>query len=217
VVEVIPELVPSEMEVDPGTMVWGLVWETVSGRSPLERLEECLAQPDTELLLGTALPAQACNDETVGRRLDRLSAIGTMKRCTAGAGRAATLCGVAKRHGPFDPTSRRVSGEYARPEAREGPFTLTQGDSQAKRPDRKPCVLATLWVDRAGPLWGEPHAGNAVDNTVTHTRLSTLAPFLAPPGVAPGAYTSVAAAALVTEANLAARGDPCCSSRLPAP
>jgi hypothetical protein len=34
-VEVINQLVPTEMEVDPGTVVLGMVWDTLSGRSPL--------------------------------------------------------------------------------------------------------------------------------------------------------------------------------------
>jgi transposase len=215
-VEVINELVPSEMEVDPGTMVLGLVLDTLSGRSPLYRLEEFFAQHDTELLLGKALPAQAFNDDTVGRMLDRLYEIGTMKLFTACAVRADTLFGLDKRHVHFDTTSMSVYGDYALPEDREVPFTITHGYSKDKRPDLKQFVLATLCVDRAVPLWGEPHDGNASDKTVNNTLLSTLATCMAQHGVAPGAYTYVADAALVTEENLAALGDTCFISRLPA-
>jgi hypothetical protein len=45
-------LVPTEMQVDAGTIVLGLVLDTLSGRSPLYRLEEFFAHQDTELLLG---------------------------------------------------------------------------------------------------------------------------------------------------------------------
>jgi uncharacterized protein DUF4277 len=126
-VEVIHALVPSEMAVDPGTMVWGLVLDTVRGRSPLYRLEECFAPHDTERLLGKARPAQACNDETVGRRRDRLDEIGTMQRFTAWAVRAETLLGLDTRHVHVDPTSMRVYGDDALPADREVPFTITQG------------------------------------------------------------------------------------------
>ena len=51
---------------------------------------------------------------------------------------------------------------------------------------------------------------------MNHTLLSAIATFLAQPGVAPGASIYVAAAALVTEAKRAARGDPLCLPRLPA-
>src|SRR5215467_8122152 len=71
-VGLINHYVPTEMNVDAGTIVLGLVFDTLSGRSPLYRLEEFFAQQDTELLLGKALPAHAFNDDTVGRVLDRL-------------------------------------------------------------------------------------------------------------------------------------------------
>ena len=47
VVEVINQLVPTEMGIDPGTIVLGMILDTLSGRSPLYRLEEFLAHQDT--------------------------------------------------------------------------------------------------------------------------------------------------------------------------
>ena len=82
--------VPTEMDVDVGTIVLGLVLDTLSGRSPLYRVEEFFAAQDTELLLGKAVPASAFNDDAVGRVLDRLYDLGTMKLFTACAVRAAT-------------------------------------------------------------------------------------------------------------------------------
>src|SRR5262245_61148120 len=70
---------PTAMEVDAGTVVLALVLDTLSGRSPLYRLEEFFAQQDTELLLGKAIPPQALNDDTAGRVLDRLYDFGTMR------------------------------------------------------------------------------------------------------------------------------------------
>lgn len=84
------------------------MWETFSGRRPLERLEAFLAQQDPARLLGQGLPAQALTDETVGRVLDRLSAVGTMTRFTACAVRAAQVFGVAQRAGHVAPTAVRV-------------------------------------------------------------------------------------------------------------
>jgi transposase len=71
-------------------------------------------------------------------------------------------------------------------------------------------------VDRAVPLWGTPHDGNASDKAVNNTLLSDIATFLAQHGVAPGAYIYVADAALVTEENLTALGDTLFITRLPA-
>src|SRR6266849_4550121 len=38
VVEVINQLVPTEMDIDPGTIVLGMILDTLRGRSPLYRL-----------------------------------------------------------------------------------------------------------------------------------------------------------------------------------
>src|SRR6059058_2419509 len=66
-VEAINQIVPTEMAIDPGTIVLGLILDTLSGRSPLYRLEEFFAHQDTALLLGKALTHGTFNDDTVGR------------------------------------------------------------------------------------------------------------------------------------------------------
>jgi hypothetical protein len=96
-VEVVNQVVPTEMDIDPGTIVLGMILDTFSGRSPLYRLEAVFAQHDTELLLGKAVPAEGFNDDTVGRVLARLYEAGTTKLCTACAVRADQVCGFDKR------------------------------------------------------------------------------------------------------------------------
>jgi transposase len=219
VVEVINQLVPTEMAIDPGTIVLGMILDTLSGRSPLYRLEEFFTHQDTALLLGKGVPPEAFQDDTVGRVLERLYATGTMKVCTACAVRADRVFGFDKRYVHFDTTSITVYGDYLPPEEtpeQEVPFRLTYGYSKDKRPDLKQFGFATLCVARAIPLWGKPEDGNASDKTVNNTLLSDIATFLAQHGVAPGAYIYVADAALVTEDNLAALGDTLFITRLPA-
>ena len=219
VVEVINQLVPTEMAIDPGTIVLGMILDTLSGRSPLYRLEEFFTHQDTALLLGKAVPPEAFQDDTVGRVLERLYAVGSMKIFTACAVRADQVYGLDKRYVHFDTTSISVYGDYRPPEAAEesvAPFRITYGYSKDKRPDLKQFVFSTLCVDRAVPLWGKPEDGNASDKTINNTLLSTIATFLATHGVAPGAYIYVADAALVTEDNLAALGDTLFITRLPA-
>jgi transposase len=218
-VETINQLVPTEMAIDPGTIVLGMILDTLSGRSPLYRLEEFFTHQDTALLLGKAIPPEAFQDDTVGRVLERLYATGTMQVFTACAVRADRVFGFDKRYVHFDTTSITVYGEYRPPEEAgesEVPFRITYGYSKDKRPDLKQFVLSTLCVDRAVPLWGKPEDGNASDKTVNNTVLSNIATFLATHGVAPGAYIYVADAALVTEDNLAALGDTLFITRLPA-
>jgi transposase len=215
-VSLINHYVPTEMNVDAGTVVLGLVLDTLSGRSPLYRLEEFFAQQDTELLLGKALPAHAFNDDTVGRVLDRLYDFGTMRLFTACAVRAATRFGLERRYVHFDTTSRSVWGAYQGAETQDLPFQVTYGYSKDKRPDLKQFVLSMLCVDRAVPIWGKPEDGNASDKTLNATLLSEIAQLLAHYGVQRGAYIYIADAALVTEDNLAALGDTLFITRLPA-
>lgn len=220
-VEVINQVVPTEMAIDPGTIVLGMILDTLSGRSPLYRLAEFFTHQDTALLLGKPVAPSAFDDDTVGRILDRLYDTGTMKVFTACAVRADQVLHFDKRYVHFDTTSVRVYGEYLPSEDPQdqqvaAPFTITHGYSKDKRPDLKQFVFSTLCVDRAVPLWGKPHDGNASDKTVNNTLLSDIAAFLAQHGVAPGAYIYVADAALVTEDNLAALGDTLFITRLPA-
>src|SRR5262245_28620654 len=215
-VSLINHYVPTEMAVDAGTVVLALVLDTLSGRSPLYRLEEFFAQHDTALLLGKAVPPQALNDDTAGRVLDRLYDFGTMRLFTACAVRAAMRFGLERRYVHFDTTSRSVWGEYQFAETQDLPFQVTYGYSKDKRPDLKQFVLSTRCVDRAVPIWGKPEDGNASDKTLNTTLLSEIAQLLAQYGVQPGAYISMADAALVTEDNLAALRDTCFITRLPA-
>ena len=215
-VSLINHYVPTAMDVDAGTIVLGLVLDTLSGRSPLYRLEEFFAHQDTELLLGKALPPQAFTDDTVGRVLDRLYDFGTMRLFTACAVRASIRFGLEPRYVHFDTTSRSVWGDYQFAETQDLPFQITYGYSKDKRPDLKQFVLSTLCVDRAVPIWGKVDDGNASDKTLNTTLLSEIAQLLACHGVAPGAYIYIADAALLTEANLAALGDTLFITRLPA-
>lgn len=148
-----------------------------------------------------------------------------MKVFTACAVRADQALHFDKRYVHFDTTSVSVYGDYLplepppkqeESQERAVPFTMTQGYSKDKRPDLKQFVFSPLCVDRAVPLWGKPHDGNASDKTVNNTLLSDIAAFLATHGVAPSAYLYVADAALVTEDNLTALGDTLFISRLPA-
>src|SRR5215471_7371405 len=215
-VSLINHYVPTEMEVDAGTVVLALVLDTLSGRSPLYRLEEVFAQQDTVLFLGKAIPPQALNDDTAGRVLDRLYDFGTTRLFTACAVRAAMRFGLERRYVHFDTTSRSVWGDYQFAETQDLPFQMTYGYSKDKRPDLKQFILSTLCVDRAVPIWGKSEDGNASDKTLNITLLSEIAQLLAQYGVQPGAYIYIADAALVTEDNLAALRNTLFITRLPA-
>ena len=110
-VEAMNQLVPTEMAIDPGTIVLGMILDTLSGRSPLYRLAEFFACQDTALLLGKAVAPGAFDDDTVGRVLDWLYDPGTMKVFTACAVRADRVFGFDKRYVHCDTTSITVYGD----------------------------------------------------------------------------------------------------------
>ena len=78
-VEIVNELVPVQMEVEPGIIVLGAVLDTLSGRSPLYHLEKAFEDYDRELLFGRDIPADYFNDDNVGQVFDALFAVGTQK------------------------------------------------------------------------------------------------------------------------------------------
>ena len=59
IVETIDAMVQSEMQVSPGLTVFAMVLDTLSGRSPLYRLQKFFEDKDNELLLGEAVDEQA--------------------------------------------------------------------------------------------------------------------------------------------------------------
>src|SRR5262245_55292282 len=93
ILDLINQVVPTAMAIDPGTIVLGMILDTLSGRSPLYRLEEFFAHQDTALLLGKTITPDACDDDTVGRVLDRLYDTGTMQVFTACAVQADQVFG----------------------------------------------------------------------------------------------------------------------------
>jgi hypothetical protein len=110
--------VPCEMAVDLGSVVALLVLDTLSGRSPLYRLERFAASVDTGLLLGREVHPSAFNDTTLGRALDALYAYGTEQLFSqiAYAATSSFPLEVDGRHVHFDTTSVSVWGDYARNE-----------------------------------------------------------------------------------------------------
>lgn len=69
-VEEVNRLCPSDAEVSAGHVVMALILDTLSGRSPLYRLERSFKGMDLELLLGTDIASSKLNDDAVGRVLD---------------------------------------------------------------------------------------------------------------------------------------------------
>src|SRR5450759_3547864 len=155
---VVNAAVPTEMAVDLGSVVKLMVLDTLSGRSPLYRLESFAAALDTGLLLGREVRAGAFNDTTLGRALDAIYACGSEQLLSqiALAAAAAFPAEVDMRHLHFLATSVSVWGEYAA-RAADAPEELrvTYGYSKDQRPDPEAVPRADALLPAQHPApWG---------------------------------------------------------------
>jgi transposase len=227
VAAVINTAAPTEMAVDLGSVVKLMILDTLSGRSPLYRLERFAASVDTELLLGKQVSPGAFNDTTLGRALDAIyeCGAGQLFSQVALAAAAAFPADVDLRHLHFDTTSVSVWGEYAAREQDGGQddggeggeqaLRVTYGLSKDLRPDLKQFLIQMLCAGRNIPVLGGCADGNASDKTVNNAVLTSLSKHMARHGLAEGAFVYVADAAMVTPGNLAAVGENLFITRLP--
>lgn len=202
-VDIVNRLTCVEMDVDPGTIVLGLVLDTLSGRSPLYHLQKAFENTDRELLFGQPLPAEYFNDDNVGRVLDHLFEVGTQKLFSALSVNALQHFELSTKHVHFDTTSVNLYGEYLNSESDQAPFTITHGYSKDHRPDLKQFVLSMLCVGGNVPIVGKLEDGNASDKKINHRVLSSVAQHMHAHGIADDAFIYVADSAMVTEENLA--------------
>jgi len=205
-VEIVNALVPTEMEVEPGVIVLGLVLDTLSGRSPLYHLEKAFEDGDRELLFGQQIPPGYFNDDNVGRVLDHLFETGTQKIFSALSVCALERFALSTKHVHFDTTSVNVHGGYLNAADDDAPFKIVHGYSKDKRPDLKQFVLSLLCVDGNVPIVGKLEDGNASDKKINHRVLSEVSRHMNEHGVADEAFIYVADSAMVTEENLARAG-----------
>jgi len=112
VVEEINRLCNRRKGVDAGKVCLALILDTLTGRSPLFRLEDSFSHLDVELLLGEGISVSQLNDDAVGRVLDCLYEVGTNKVLSAVALRAVKLFDLDVSHVHHDTTSRSVYGDY---------------------------------------------------------------------------------------------------------
>ncbi len=198
-VNMIDRMVESKMEIPIGTVVLGMVLDTLSGRTPLYRLAEFYEDKDTELILGESVSSQAFADHNLRRAADVIYAAGTLKIFSALSANAIKIFDVDMSHVHFDTTSVSVWGDY---DLVNPPFDITYGYSKDKRPDLKQFLISMLCVDRNIPIFGKPEDGNGSDKSINNTILSNISKHMAEHGLEDGAFVYVADSALITESNL---------------
>jgi len=204
---IVNRLVETQMEVEPGRIVLGLVLDTLSGRSPLYHLETAFEDCDRAVLFGEEVPAGYFSDDNVGRMLDCIYEAGTQQIFSALSVEALKQFPVSTKHVHFDTTSVNVFGDYILEEGEETPFNITHGYSKDKRPDLKQFVLSLLCVDGNVPIVGKLEDGNASDKTINHRFLGEVSSYMKTHGIAENAFIYIADSAMVTKANLAQAGE----------
>lgn len=214
-IEIINRVVPTEMEVGVGTIIQGMVLDTLSGRSPLYRLADFFEHQDTELLLGEKVDSTSFNDTTVARAMDAVFDVGAEKVFSAVAFKASCEFSLDTNHVHFDTTSINVWGDYERCSPESDNINVTYGYSKDHRPDLKQFLVKMLCVGRNVPILGSCEDGNKSDKAINNSLLSDISKHMAKYGLEPGAFIYVADSAMVTRGNLDVMGSNLFLTRLP--
>ena len=214
-IQAVNRVVPTEMEVDVGTVIQAMVLDTLSGRSPLYRLAEFFEHQDTDVLLGRRVCASAFNDTTVGRAIDAVFEVGAEKVFNEVALGAVSSFQLDMRNAHFDTTSVSVWGEYGRCAPGGEAVNITHGHSKDHRPDLKQFLIRMLCVGRNIPILGGCEDGNTSDKSVNNTLLTRISRHMSKHGLGPRDFLYVADCAMVTPDNLEAVGDTLFVTRLP--
>lgn len=208
IVDEVNRLCPTRSDVNAGQVVLALILDTLSGRSPLYKLERSFVGLDMELLFGENIPPSKLNDDVVGRTMDALFDAGTGLILTAVALSAVKQYTLVTQASHHDTTSVSVYGDYdLYQDANHGhPFVITRGFNKDHRPDLKQIIHSLLCVDLGIPVAARMVNGNESDKVINRNVLSEVAEKMRQLGQEDPIY--VGDSALVTEENLNLLADP---------
>jgi transposase len=207
-VNTINRLVPTRMEIDPGTLVLAMVLDALSGRHPLYRIDSFFRNKDIELLLGQSIDHEKLTDDNFGRGLEQIYKANTTQLYSALVINALRAFEVPTRHMHYDTTSMNVFGQY-NADGPDNPKTIkiTKGYSKDHRPDLNQFVVSLLCTGGNVPIFSKLENGNASDKKLNNTLLTDISKKLASVGIDPAGSIYIADSALVTEENLSLMGD----------
>jgi len=156
---------PTERKVSVGQAVQAMVLNALGfvGR-PLYLTPEFFANKPVDLLIGPELRYEDFNDDSLGRALDVLYAVGLTEVYAGVASHAVQGVGIAPRFVHLDTSSFSVEGEYALPSEDPQVVQITYGYSKDGRPDLKQVVLGLICTYRSSiPVWVKALDGNSSD------------------------------------------------------
>jgi transposase len=202
IVDEVNRLCPTMSDVSAGQVVLALILDTLSGRSPLYKLEQSFVHQDMELLFGEDISPSKLNDDAVGRTMDALFDTGTGLILTAVVLTAVKQYDLDTRAAHHDTTSISVYGDYDLYQSSDHshPFVITRGFNKDHRPDLKQIVQSLLCVDRGIPVAAKLVSGNESDKVINRGLLGEVAKKMRELAQDDPVY--VADSALVTEDNL---------------
>ena len=202
IVEEVNRLCPTKSEVNAGQVVLALILDTLSGRSPLYKLEQSFVHQDMELLFGEYISPSKFNDDAVGRTMDALFEAGTGLILTAAAVNAVKRYDLQTQCVHHDTTSLSVYGEYDlyQDPNHSHPFHITRGFNKDHRADLKQIVQSLLCVDRGIPVSSKLVNGNESDKVINRNLLNEVSEKMRQLGQYDPVY--VADSALVTKENM---------------
>jgi transposase len=179
-VDLINESIPCNTELDLGTLVVGMVCDTLSGRNPLYKVEDFIKEQDTELLFGIPVDSHRFNDDALGNALDRIHKKGTLKLFTEVSLKAASVFSLDTSKCNFDTTSVNVWGHYGASEPGGKAPHITYGYSKDKRMDLKQFMVSMLCVEGNIPISGKMQDGNSSDEKLNNEELQRIGKLLGP-------------------------------------
>jgi len=215
-IDIINENIPCNTDIDPGTLVLGMICDTLSGRSPLYQVEEFIKKQDTELLFGHPVDSHHFNDDALGRTLDRIHEKGTLKMFTEVSLSAVSAYDLDTSKYNFDTTSVNVWGDYSKDESKSTAPKILYGYSKDKRPDLKQFMVSMLCIEGNIPISGKMQDGNSGDERLNNEELERIAKLMGPLKQNIGECIYVADCKLINATNLPLLDDILFISRLPA-
>jgi transposase len=125
---------------------------------------EFFANKPVELLVGPGITAAMLNDDTLGRALDALYAVGITELFARVAAAGCRRFGIQHQFVHLDSSSFHLHGVYEETEPEREAVSITYGYSKDERPDLKQVVVNLMTsYGSAIPTWLEVLSGNSSD------------------------------------------------------
>lgn len=168
IAEIIDDLIPPDpqQKVTTGQAVVSMIINGLGfSNRRLYLYPQFFEKKPVELLIGKNISADAFNDDSIGRALDRVFTYGCTELFCCISYAAAQHENVQKKFGHLDTTTFSVHGEYQSSDSDDAAIHITRGRSKEKRPDLKQIFLNLLVSFDGGiPLFMQALDGNSSDS-----------------------------------------------------